>query len=172
MSVIDLINKEDIREFFCKDWMMHDGIWFAQSAQEIGIEKTNQLNTNGIKMMSENEILRLIKLFNNGSKSFNSYEEFQKFLTSSIDFVRPDFMKFTFAFPRNKIFQIDFQKCWAFEGVKRLGFIEQYECAVVIRLKSWFDVLGIQYSMLPDFKKCLMNETGICSYQFQFLKGV
>jgi hypothetical protein len=53
MSVIDLINKEDIREFFCKDWMMHDGIWFAQSAQEIGIEKTNQLNTNGIKMMSK-----------------------------------------------------------------------------------------------------------------------
>ncbi len=169
MRTLDLINKEDIRDFFCKDWMTHDGIWFAQSVQEIGIEKTNKLNTNGIRMMAETEMKRLVMLFNNGNKSFDSYDEFQQFITKSVDFVRPNFMQFTFSFSQNKTLRIDFHKCWAFEGVKKLGFIEHYECAVVMRLKSWFEYLDIQYTISPDFKKCLMYEKGICSYQFQFL---
>lgn len=168
MNIIDSIEKKEIREFFCKDWMIHDGLWFAQSVNEIGIEKTNIINKNGIRMMAEIEIKRLIKLFNNGNESFNAYSEFQEFIFKSIDFVRPDFMKFKFNFSESGVLQINFENCWAYEGVKQLGFIEQYECAVIIRLKSWFNYLKIEYSVSPDFKNCLMHENGICSYRFIF----
>lgn len=168
MNIIDTIGKKEIREFFCKDWMVHDGLWFAQSINEIGIERTNRINKNGIGMMAEIEIKRLVKLFNNGSESFDKYNEFQEFILKSIDFVRPDFMKFKFDFINPGMLQIDFEKCWAYEGVKRLGLIEQYECAVIVRLKSWFNYLKIDYSVFPDFKNCLMNENGFCSYRFIF----
>lgn len=168
MDVLELITKEEIREFFCKDWMKHDGLWFAQCVKEIGIEKTNLLNMNGIRIMAEAEIRNLIILFNNGNRLFKNYSEFQEFLVKSIDFVRPDFMKFTFVFYQNKILEIDFRKCWAYEGVKKSGFIGQYECAVVMRLKSWLNFLGINYSLSPDFKNCLMHEYGTCTYRFEF----
>ena len=168
MSVLELIKKEEIREFFCKDWMKHDGLWFAQCVKEIGIEKTNFINMNGIRIMAEAEIRNLIRLFNNGNRSFENYSEFQEFFAKSIDFVRPDFMKFTFSFSQNKFLEINFRKCWAYDGVKRLGFIDQYECAVVMRLKSWLNFLEISYSLSPDFKNCLMLEYGLCSYRFEF----
>ncbi len=168
MDIIDTVEKNEIREFFCKDWMVHDGFWFAQSVNEIGIEKTNRINTNGIRMMAEIEIRRLIKLFNNGNESFNDYTEFREFIAKSIDFVRPDFMKFNYSFSESSVLQIDFKTCWAYEGVKQLGFIEQYECAVIMRLKSWFNYLNIEYTVSPDFKNCLMHENGLCSFGFIF----
>jgi hypothetical protein len=168
MNKIDTAEKKEIREFFCKNWMTHDGLWFALTVDEIGIEKTNTINTNGIRMMAEIEIKRLMKMFNSGNESFNSYTEFKKFISNAIDFVRPDFMKFDYSFNESSVLQIDLKTCWAYEGVKKLGFIEQYECAVIVRLKSWFDYLKIGYSVSPEFKNCLMHENGLCSYRFIF----
>lgn len=168
MDIIDTVEKNEIREFFCKDWMIHDGLWFARIVNEIGIEKTNIINISGIRTMAAIEIKRLLKLFNNGNEIFKDYTGFKEFISRSIDFVRPDFMKFIYSFDETCVLRIDFKTCWAYEGVKQLGFIEQYECAVIMRLKSWFDYLKIEYSVSPDFKNCLMHKNGVCSYRFIF----
>jgi len=168
-EALDSIDKKDIRDFFCRDWMSHDGIWFAQCLKEIGIEKTNRINTNGIRAMAAAEIGRLVKMFNGGSGFFSGYDDLRAFLASAMDFVRPGFMEFEFSFPEKNELRIDFSRCWAHEGVRRLGVLDDYECAVVMRLKSWFDGLGIGYELTPDFTRCLMHTSGKCSFRFKMM---
>ena len=44
MSVLDEIEKTEIRNLLGKGWLTHDGMWFYNICQEFGIEKANELN--------------------------------------------------------------------------------------------------------------------------------
>ena len=52
MSVLNKIEKKDLRDLLGKSWLTHDGMWFYHTCQESGIEKANVLNKAAIRSLA------------------------------------------------------------------------------------------------------------------------
>ena len=79
-------------------------------------------------------------------------------------------MNFTYSFPSENIFHWEWgdQQCFAYEGIKKLGVIDQYQCAIFERPEVWFKTLGIEYSITPRLDGCMMHTNGKCFRDFKF----
>jgi len=80
-------------------------------------------------------------------------------------------MNVTFSYPSNNIMEWKFdpEKCFAYNGIKRLGVIDKYECGVLYRIKCWLEALNIQSQFTPEIGLCHMNNTGTCNGKIEFV---
>ena len=160
----DTITKKEAIDLLNKCWMTHDGMWFFHCLQEFGIEATNKINKSAIKSLSSIEIKR-IKSILGFEKDIESFEEFRLFFIEASKLMIPDFMNVRFSFSEeNKMTWVFNQgKCFAYEGINRLGAIDKYECGVLYRIKCWLEELEIEYRFSPEIDKCIMHFNGDCS---------
>jgi len=160
------IGKEQIRELLNANWMTHDAAWFALTASRFGIDETNILNRQAVRSMARAEAKRLRKLL--GIRKINDFAELQNFLISAFDIIRGKFMAFSLEFrePNEMLWKVP--GCFAHDGVKRLGFIDKYECGIVERLFGWFEELDIRYSLTPLPDGCNMQRLGKCEMKVCF----
>lgn len=148
--------------------MTHDGMWFFHCLQEFGIEATNKINKSAIKSLAAIEIKRIKNVFElNGT--IKNYNDFKIFFEESSKVMIPDFMNVTFSFPeKNRItWEFNHGKCFAYDGVSRLGVIDKYDCDVLYRIKCWFEEFNIKYSFEPEIGRCIMPLKGSCSGKIQ-----
>ena len=84
--------------------------------------------------------------------------------------VKADFMRFTLSIPTINVVRWEMEdgECFAYKGISRLGFIEQYDCDVFPRIETWLETLGIAYSVNPRIEKCIMHTLGRCAGDFVF----
>lgn len=160
------IEKEQVRELLNANWMTHDAMWFAVCAREFGIEKTNELNRQAVRGMAAVEAKRLRKAL--GFKAICSYEDVQAFVSAAFELIRGSFMKFEVVFPGNNRMLWKVPRCFAHDGVRRLGLIDRYECGIVERLFGWFEELKIPYSITPAPEGCHMHRLGQCEMEIVF----
>ena len=52
------LDAREMKEVLNQGWMTHDGMWFANSLMELGIEKTNELNLRAVRGMASGWLLR------------------------------------------------------------------------------------------------------------------
>ena len=159
-----------VKEILIKNWMTHDGMWFYHCAKECGIEKTNKINKAAVEAMAKIEMQRFKKAI--GIKQLESFEEFKKVMSIIFSVVKADFMDFRFEFPSKNILIFTMNKCFAYDGIVRMGYIGKYSCGIFQRLKGWFDELNLQYDIAPQINGCMMKEENSCfrKFQFYFLK--
>lgn len=163
MKALDKLDKRELRELLNKCWMTHDGIWFYHCLQEFGIETTNKLNKAAISSLAPIEMKRIKKAV--GIEDIQTLEQLKEILEAAIEIVTGDFMNFNFSYPSENVVHWEFeaQKCWAYVGIKNMGVIDQYQCGVLYRIGCWLDSLGIEYSISPQVRGCLMHTDGNCS---------
>ncbi len=139
-------------------------MWFFHCLQEFGIDATNKLNKSAIKSLSSIEITRLKKVLD-CIRPIEDFDGFKGFFEEAANFMISDFMNVQFSYPeKNKMaWKFNQNKCFAYSGIKRLGFIEQYECGVLYRIKCWLDALGIAHRFIPEIGKCHMHVNGSCA---------
>jgi len=161
-SVKDISQKEVI-DLLGKCWMTHDGMWFFHCLQAFGVETTNKLNKSAIQTLAPLEINRLKHLLGIENK-IETYDEFKLFFMEVSKLMVPDFMNVRFNFPeKNKMTWVfDQGKCFAYEGIKRLGAIDKYECGVLYRIRCWLEALEIKNRFDPEIQKCCMHLCGKC----------
>lgn len=164
------LEQKEIVNFLNKNWMTHDGMWFFNCLREYGIEVTNKLNKSAITLLAPIEIARMKKLL--GCESIENIDEFKAFFKEAAHLLIPDFMngKFTYSEENKMAWSFDNGKCFAYNGVKKLGVIEHYECGVLYRVKCWLDELGIKNRFVPEIGKCHMHISGSCSGEIQLFK--
>ncbi|MFW9929687.1 MAG: DUF6125 family protein [Candidatus Thorarchaeota archaeon] len=155
-----------IKEILIKNWMTHDAMWFFHCVSNCGIKNTNKINKAAVKSMAKIEIKRIKKLF--GFNKIQNFTQFQELVKGIFTIVKADFMDFSFEYPEFNKFKFTMNKCFAYDGIKRIGYIKEYECGIFERLKGWFDELGINYQMSPKVKGCMMNECANCYRLFEF----
>ncbi len=170
MNVLDGIEKQDLRELLTKGWMTHDAMWFFHSLGEFGIEKTNKVNSAAVDSMAQIEIIRIKNAMGMKDVLIDSFDVLMKLVIGAMDIVKADFMKFDWSIPGHNMLRWEWQKneCFAYEGIKKMGVIEQYSCAIMTRIEGWYKGLGVSYRMEPETGKCLMHLNGNCSGQFLF----
>ena len=163
MTLLDNLNKNELKELLIKCWMTHDGAWFLSSYLHLGIKVANKLNKASIKILSELEMKRIQQARGLDFKNLNSISEIKNIMDDIFSVLKGEFMHFSYnIIGKNRIrWKID--KCFAYEGMKRLGIQEEYECGVIYRVCCWLDAMGIDYKLEPKVKKCLLNSQELCT---------
>jgi len=154
------MDNNDLKELLIKCWMSHDAMWFYHCLQECGIEKTNKINKAAVKSMSKIEIKRIQKLFEIGK--IDTFQDLQKIMDKALIVFKADFMEFKHTFPAKNQVHCEMSKCWAYDGINRMGVIDDYQCAIFTRIEGWFEALGIEYNVNPELNGCLMHTNGKC----------
>lgn len=160
------LDKIELKELLNKGWMTHDGMWFNNCLQELGIEKTNKINKAAIRGLGSIEIKRIQKAL--GTDRIDTFEEFKRFFSLVMEIVSGKFMKYDFSFPEKNLIHAEWQSCFAYEGIKGLGVIDRYECGIMLRIETWFDTLGIKYEVDPKVTGCMMHTDGQCFRNYRF----
>ncbi|MFX0070297.1 MAG: DUF6125 family protein [Candidatus Hermodarchaeota archaeon] len=163
-----LLNDKDIKELLIKCWMTHDGMWFLHCLRKVGIKKTNTINKAASRGLGLIEAKRFKKVF--GITEVKSFNELKEFIEGIFQIVKGEFMKFTFNFSKHNIIQCEMHQCFAHDGIKRIGVIEQYNCGIYDRIEGWFEGLGIKYGVYPQINGCLKYQGKKCirNYSFNF----
>ncbi|MFX1452147.1 MAG: DUF6125 family protein, partial [Promethearchaeota archaeon] len=128
------MEKNELKELLIKCWMTHDGMWFYHCLKECGIDIANKINQAAIKSISGIEIKRIQKIF--GINSIENFEDIKNVLEKALEVFKADFMEFTYTFTAKNIMHCEMKNCWAYEGVKGMGVIDQYECGVYTRIEG------------------------------------
>lgn len=158
------LDKDELRELLVKCWMVHDGMWFFQCMQEYGIEAANRLNKAAIRSLAGIELRLVTKALGIKMEGIKTFDELKDVIDGMFEVVRGDFMDFTYDYPGENVMHWEMkEKCFAMEGMKRIGASDEYECGVFYRVLCWIDNLGISYSVEPSIEGCLLRETGECS---------
>ena len=160
------MDQEKLKDLILKCWMTHDAMWFYHCMQEHGVENANEINKAAIRSLAAIEIDRIRKAF--GLETIRDLGELRKLTVSAFGVLTSTFMGFIYSFPAENILHWEMTKCFAYTGMTRLGVIDRYECGVIYRVASWFDSLGIPYTLTPSVKGCMMHSRGFCSGEFHF----
>ena len=160
------LGRNELKEILIRNWMTHDAMWFFHCLQECGIEKTNKINKAAVRDMGIIEIKRIQKAL--GIDKVEAFEDFKLLSDATWDIVKGKFMRFSYSYPAKNILRGDFENCFAYEGIKQLGAIERYQCAIFERIYGWFDGMGIKYSVSPQVEGCMMHTDGKCFREFTF----
>ena len=163
MYDFEKLDKQDMINILVKCWMTHDGMWFYNSFNELGIEKANKLNKAAISSLAPFEIGRFKKLLK--IDQVRTYDDIKFFFSEVARMLIPDFMNFVWEFSEDKTISWGFSEdktCFAYNGMCMIGIAEQYECGPIHRIKSWLDTIGVEYRITPDVGKCMMPKEGKC----------
>lgn len=175
MSVLNKIEKREIRDLLGKGWLTHDGMWFYHTYQELGIEKANKLNKAAIRSLAPIEIKRIKKALDMGEEKIGTFEELKDFIIEALEMILPNsvFERFRFrATPKNLLhWEWESGQCFAYKGMKQIGIIDGYRCGVMYRIECWLESLGIKYSIEPKIDKCMMYEKGACLGGIRIILG-
>ncbi|MFH1139465.1 MAG: DUF6125 family protein [Pseudomonadota bacterium] len=155
-----------VRELIQKCWMTHDGTWFLHVLKEYGIEAANRLNKAANRSLAFIEVERIRKA--HGLGEVKTFEELVALLELTNKVVKGDFMDFTVVVPSPGTLRFDLGRCFALEGMKRLGVEHQYECGIFNRVEGWFDALRTTWEVRPKILNCMKLEQGFCRREYEF----
>lgn len=162
------ISKNELKEFLIQNWITHDAMWFYNGFQEIPLNKVMTINLKASKALGKIEIVRIKKLL--GVKKITNFHQLEEFLLDAFKFLMPNFMGFTFSFSTKNVLKWKWHSCFAYNGTKKNGVINDYKCAVIPRIESWFDGLKIKYESKPVINGCLMHQNGSCQGEFHIIE--
>ena len=176
MSVLDRYEKERIRDLLGKGWLTHDGMWFFNVYQQLGVEKANALNKAAIQSLAPIEMSRARKLLGFEDSDIGTFAELRDFMLDSLELILPEsvFSRAHFDAPEMNTIRWEWAEgeCFAYKGMKQIGILDEYECGVMFRIECWLQALGIPYEMEPRIDKCIMHERGICRGEIKtFFEG-
>ena len=175
MSVLNKVEKSEIRDLLGKGWLTHDGMWFYHTYQELGVEKANKLNKAAIRSLAPIEIKRVKKALGIGGKKIGAFEELKDFMLEALEVILPNsvFEKFRFRASSKDLLHWEWERgeCFAYKGMKQIGIIDGYRCGVMYRIECWLEALGIKYSIDPKIDKCIMHASGACSGDIKVFPG-
>jgi len=167
MAVMNQIADNEIRELLAKGWLTHDAMWFVNVYQDLGIEKTNQLNLSAIRSLAPIEIARLQKALGLKDKPIQTSEKLNAFMQAAFEITLPRSVssRFKFGMTSPGLFHWEWEQggCFAYKGMQKLGILDTYRCGVLYRIECWLDTLGIPYSIDPEIGTCIMSANGVCT---------
>ncbi|MHA2393126.1 MAG: DUF6125 family protein [Promethearchaeota archaeon] len=163
MTIFEQLDKHQLKELLIKCWMTHDGAWFFNCFNELGIKVANKLNKAAIKNLSIIEVQRVKKAMGMEREPIHTFEQFKTFIHNAFSILKGDFMNFIFSFPEENCMHWEMHRCFAHEGMQRFGINDLYECGIVYRVSCWLDALGIKHQINPKFEKCLLYSQERCS---------
>ncbi len=151
-----------MKELLVKCWMTHDGMWFLNAYLILGMKQANRLNKAAIKSLAKIESARVRKALGKENEIVDSFDKVKDFIDNGFSVLKGDFMNFEYSFLEKNVMHWEMRRCFAYEGINKLGKIDEYECGVLYRVMCWLDSLKVKHTMKPRVKGCLKASGGEC----------
>lgn len=160
MSALDLLAKKELKELLCKGWMTHDAMWLLHCLEAIGMEKTNEINTQAVFSMSRIEINRIRKALGYPKGKIKTFDELKQLMVQAMEIVKAEFMDFSWSVSEKNVLHWKWRSgnCFAYQGIKAMGVLDQYDCGIMKRIEGWMQGLEIEYEIVPKINGCLMAD--------------
>lgn len=159
-------DKEALKQLLLRGWMTHDAMWFKSALEAYGIEAANQLNRAAIRSMAPIEVKRVKQAL--GLDGVRSFDALQTFMTGAMHLLGGDFMRYRWTWSPPDALHVEVDRCFAHDGIRRIGAIERYECGIFDRIYAWFDALGVEHRATPSVDHCTMAREGTCVRDLRF----
>lgn len=153
--------RETERGLLAKGWLTHDAMWFMHCMRAVGMAKTNEINRAAVRSMAQVEIKRLRRAL--GVQRITDLEQYRAFMDQAMAVVGGDFMDFRVAYEPPDTVRAHMVRCFAHDGMARLGVIDQYECGIFTRIDAWLEGLGVSFEAGPELAGCMMHRQGRCA---------
>jgi len=157
--LLDSLTHEDRENILLRNWMSHDGHWFRHVSEEYGPDAANKLNMRTCRSIGRTDWFRLVKAL--GIEKVESPGQFLKIFKAAWQLYVPPHIDVDIAVRDNRI-TAQVKKCFAYEGVKRVGIEKIYDCGIFERICSWIDSAGVEYELEPPIGKCLKAQGKEC----------
>lgn len=155
------VERDALHDMLMRCWYTHDAMWLANARELLGMETANKLNLGAINSMAPLEVQRVRKFL--GLADIRSLADVRYFLTETLHLFGTEAMDFDWDWSSdNRQVTVSVRRCFAFEGISRLGAIAEYQCGIFERILAWLTVLGVEFDILPTDKRCLMHHDGKC----------
>ncbi|MBI4729084.1 MAG: hypothetical protein HY775_06225 [Acidobacteria bacterium] len=159
------LDRDELKELLIKSWMTHDAMWFQHLLRECGMDVANRVNKAAARSMAAIEIRRVSKAL--GAGSVQTFEDLRALIEAALGIVKADFMEMERRFPEPNLIRFDMGRCFALEGMARLGVADRYSCGIFDRVEGWFEGLGIAYQVSPQVEGCMMRAEGRCFREYR-----
>lgn len=160
------LERKELKELLVRCWMTHDGLWFYHALQECGIEKTSKINQAAARAIGAVEARRIARAL--GVEKVAGFGDLRELMQSGFEVIKGDFMKFTYDWSVENRLHVQTDRCFAYEGITKMGAIDGYDCGIFARVSGWFDGLGIACEVTPPLKGCLLHTGQRCYRDFTF----
>jgi hypothetical protein len=145
--------------------MTHDAMWFVHCVEACGIDTANRINRAAVRSMAAVEVRRIQQAL--GLPAVRTPRDLAALLEGAVDLVKADFMDFTWSCPAPDRVRWEMRRCFAYEGVRKLGLLDRYQCGIFERIAGWLDGLGLAHEMTPPVTGCMLHAEGVCFREFQ-----
>ena len=160
------INQNQLKDMLLRNWLTHDALWYAEVAAKLGMAEASPMNLRVCRKLGRIEFKRLMNAADAlPPKNFTVYREL--FELGKGVFV-PEFIAIQIDYPGNSVQVFRVSECFAYNGVKKLGLLSEYECGIFERIEGWFDAMGLRYTRTPDLSRCLKFKGEECRITVQF----
>ena len=159
----DQLSGEEREALLIKLWMSHDARWFAASAMELGMETANRLNRTAIHEAAKREAPRLVRALR--MPPVKNRDEFVAAQEAFIGFLGPDLLDYDVEAVGDDSYDLNMNRCFAFDQVTKVGVAQQYDCGILPRVTGWLEGLELEYELSPPIGPCLMAAGKDCAYR-------
>jgi hypothetical protein len=160
------INQNQLKDMLLRNWLTHDALWYAEVAAKLGMAEASPMNLRVCRKLGRIEFKRLMNAADAlPPKNFTVYREL--FELGKGVFV-PEFIAIQIDYPGNSVQVFRVSECFAYNGMKKLGLLSEYECGIFERIEGWFDAMGLRYTRTPDLRRCLKFKGEECRITVQF----
>ncbi len=143
-------------------WMSHDARWFAAAAQECGMPVANRLNQIAAREIGKVEAQRILRALSlPPAATRDDYLLAQEIF---IALLGPDLLDYRVSKVGGTAFQVQVQRCFAYDNVVRAGIAAEYECGVFARITGWLDASSLNCAISPPLGKCPKAQGRECVY--------
>jgi hypothetical protein len=83
---------------------------------------------------------------------------------AAISLYGPDLIEYGIKILDHQSYEMELQKCFAYENIVKAGIKDQYECGIFARLQGWIDAQGLEHEISPPLGKCMKVSGEECCY--------
>ncbi len=147
------ISVAEREELLRKCWLTHDALWLYGVVERFGPEEANHLNKRVCRTIGQTEMRRLMRLA--GVSEVRSREDHRRLLRLAEGLFVPST---SFAYAHESLSdgseRWTVQRCFAHEGLTRMGLLDRIECGIWERVEGWLDAMGVSYEIRPPLGSC------------------
>lgn len=140
----------------------NDGLWFYAVYRALGAETANRMNAEVVRGFSRLEMAKLMRAL--GKDEPSSVEEVVELIEAAAELFTAGLFEYTLA-REGEACRLEVKRCFAYEGVKRAGVAEHYDCGPGQRLMGWLDAMGPELRQGPELGRCQMVREGRCHHE-------
>jgi hypothetical protein len=160
------INQNQLKDMLLRNWLTHDALWYAEVAAKLGMAEASPMNLRVCRKLGRIEFKRLMNAADAlPPKNFTASREL--FELGKGVFV-PEFIDIQIDYQGNSVQVFRISECFAYNGMKKLGLLSDYECGIFERIEGWFDAMGLRYTRTPDLRRGLKFKGEECRITVQF----